>query len=166
LVGVRYGYFATRNSYVISPDKALNDRVFRRLRFGFEESVPDLESKDKLSLPETLAGLPVLSIRDLTLGYDSSAPPPDYVPDLPVSSSSHMITFTLRQTSAATPSSEPIVDVVGTVRTSGTEPKIKYYLEASGSDRTAVESTLVAVEDSLKREWLRCALFGLQDGMA
>lgn len=54
-------------------------------------------------------------VRDLTSGYDSSQP--DQRAILPVSQSSQMITFTFRN------------GLVATLRTSGTEPKIKYYTE-------------------------------------
>lgn len=52
---------------------------------------------------------------DLTTGYDSSQP--DQKAILPVSRSSQMITFTFTN------------GLVATLRTSGTEPKIKYYTE-------------------------------------
>jgi phosphomannomutase len=57
----------------------------------------------------------VTSVRDLTSGYDSSQP--DKKAILPVSKSSQMITFTFNN------------GLVTTLRTSGTEPKIKYYSE-------------------------------------
>jgi phosphomannomutase len=56
-----------------------------------------------------------VSIRDLTVGYDSTRPP-DYKPVLPVDPNSQMITFTLDN------------HCIFTLRTSGTEPKIKYYV--------------------------------------
>lgn len=55
------------------------------------------------------------SVRDLTTGFDSSQP--DNKAVLPVSSSSQMITFSFDN------------GMVVTLRTSGTEPKIKYYTE-------------------------------------
>jgi phosphomannomutase len=57
----------------------------------------------------------VMFVRDLTSGYDSSQP--DQRAVLPVSRSSQMITFTFKN------------GLVATLRTSGTEPKIKYYTE-------------------------------------
>jgi len=55
-------------------------------------------------------------VRDLLKpGYDSSQPNKKAI--LPVSSSSQMITFTFKN------------GLVATLRTSGTEPKIKYYAE-------------------------------------
>lgn len=57
----------------------------------------------------------VTAVRDLTTGYDSEEP--DLKAKLPVSKSSHMITFKFDN------------GLVLTLRTSGTEPKIKYYSE-------------------------------------
>lgn len=57
----------------------------------------------------------IADVRDLTTGYDSSRPDKQAV--LPASSSSQMITFYFSN------------GCVLTLRTSGTEPKIKYYSE-------------------------------------
>ena len=54
-------------------------------------------------------------MRDLTTGFDSSSP--DGRASLPSSAGAQMITFRLEN------------GVVLTVRTSGTEPKFKYYAE-------------------------------------
>lgn len=63
----------------------------------------------------------VKSIRDLTTGYDSSTH--DHKPLLPVSKSSQMITFNFEN------------GLIATLRTSGTEPKIKYYAELCGDPK-------------------------------
>uniref|UniRef100_A0A915KJB8 Alpha-D-phosphohexomutase C-terminal domain-containing protein n=1 Tax=Romanomermis culicivorax TaxID=13658 RepID=A0A915KJB8_ROMCU len=65
--------------------------------------------------PKKCGAHPIKYVRDLTAGYDNSRP--DTKPILPVSSSTQMITFTLENGS------------VFTLRASGTEPKIKYYIE-------------------------------------
>lgn len=98
-----------------------------------------------LRLPKTIAGFPVTSIRDLTVGYDSSNPP-TFKPSLPVSNSSHMITFTVGGDDGCV--------VVGTVRTSGTEPKVKYYLEGTAATREDAVRKLGLVEEALGDEWL------------
>lgn len=59
------------------------------------------------------------SVRDLTTGFDSGQT--DNKATLPVSSSSQMITFSFAN------------GLVATLRTSGTEPKIKYYTEMCAS---------------------------------
>lgn len=92
-----------------------------------------------------------------------------------------MITFTLVRMKDG-------VEVVGTVRTSGTEPKvcwrvdrlatflhvdrslfalfflpqIKFYLEASGESRSFVDQKLAAVREAIGQEWLRWEEFGLE----
>lgn len=61
----------------------------------------------------------IISVRDLTTGYDNTKPGNKAV--LPVSKSSQMITFTFKN------------GLVCTLRTSGTEPKVKYYNELCAS---------------------------------
>ena len=58
--------------------------------------------------------------RDLTCGYDSDQA--DKVPILPVSKSSEMITFRFDN------------GLVLTIRASGTEPKLKYYVDFRVTD--------------------------------
>jgi hypothetical protein len=59
--------------------------------------------------------LQVTAIRDLTDGYDSTTP--DKKPKLPLNIGGEMITYTFE------------VGATITLRTSGTEPKIKFYCE-------------------------------------
>ncbi|CAE6522611.1 unnamed protein product [Rhizoctonia solani] len=103
--------------------------------------------------PKHIGGLTVTDIRDLTTGhgFDSSAPPPDYAPSLPVSGG-HMITFKAKGDGVA---------IVLTIRTSGTEPKIKYYLEGSGSSREQVTQALARVVNELGVEWMQAKLHNL-----
>lgn len=67
--------------------------------------------------PRTLSAgkYTIASVRDLTTGHDSAQPDGRAV--LPTSRSSHMITFAFTN------------GVMLTLRTSGTEPKVKYYTE-------------------------------------
>lgn len=67
--------------------------------------------------PEACGPYKIKYIRDLTEGYDNSKP--ENKPDLPVSKSTQMITYTFEN------------GCVITLRTSGTEPKLKYYCEYS-----------------------------------
>lgn len=70
-----------------------------------------------LQYPKSILGGRYLikSVRDMTTGYDSSTI--DHKPVLSVSKSSQMITFYFDN------------GLIATLRTSGTEPKIKYYAE-------------------------------------
>jgi phosphoglucomutase/phosphopentomutase len=62
------------------------------------------------------------TVRDLTTGYDNTQP--DNKAVLPVSKSNQMVTFNFTN------------GLVCTLRTSGTEPKIKYYTEMCASPDT------------------------------
>lgn len=84
-----------------------------------------------MQYPTEIAGMKVLHVRDLTIGYDTEQAdqkpvinvavslfsPFFFLQILPVSRSSQMITFLLE-------GGRPL-----TLRASGTEPKIKYYFE-------------------------------------
>jgi phosphomannomutase len=98
----RYGHFQMTNSYVRARTAAAIPTVFARLR------------KDG-KYATSIAGVPVKSVRDLTTGYDSAQPDGKAV--LYVDPTAHMITYTLQDGSTVT------------LRTSGTEPKLKYYVE-------------------------------------
>uniref|UniRef100_A0AAV1VDX1 Phosphoglucomutase n=1 Tax=Peronospora matthiolae TaxID=2874970 RepID=A0AAV1VDX1_9STRA len=101
----RYGYFVTQNHYVKCYDPVKIRAIFERLRNGgkYWDSCGDYA---------------ISHVRDLTTGYDSSQPDKRAV--LPVSSSTEMITYTFAN------------GCVATLRTSGTEPKLKYYVELAG----------------------------------
>lgn len=101
----RYGYHVCICSYYICHHQPTIQNMFYRLRnYG-----------DSSKYPPTLGPYAVKHVRDLTTGYDSTQP--DQKAVLPTSSSSQMITFYLEN------------GCVITIRTSGTEPKIKYYSE-------------------------------------
>ena len=114
----KYGFFESRNSYFICHDPGTIRTLFDRIRFG--ESGNELQP---LNYPKTIGKFNVVSVRDLTNGFDSTQP--DKKAALPTSKSSQMITFTVQH------SQESSVKAVLTLRTSGTEPKIKYYSEMS-----------------------------------
>ncbi|KAJ7632289.1 hypothetical protein FB45DRAFT_912056 [Roridomyces roridus] len=116
-----YGYFQTSNSYFVCKDPRTIDLIFARLR-----SYPDgLQSKSiQAAYPRSIGGLQITSVLDLTKGYGyDSSNAPTYEPSLPLSSG-HMIQFRALNETDGT-------KIVLTIRTSGTEPKIKYYLAGS-----------------------------------
>jgi len=143
----RYGVFQTSNSYFICNDPPTVDRIFARIR-NYDGKATSTAS----SYPRTIAGLTVTSVRDLTIGYDSTNPP-TYKPVLPLSSG-HMIQFRAE-------SLEDGTKITLTTRTSGTEPKIKYYLEGSGKDATIVAQLLPKVVTELGDEWMEASKNGL-----
>lgn len=171
-----------------STGSSLDYEHITRYALSFLVTVSDshesFEPKDKPSgepnYPSTIAGLKVTSVRDLTVGYDS-ANPPTYKPELPLSSG-HMIQFraesgvddskitlTTRCVVVSFMHSSP--SVVARVkfglmrrslyRTSGTEPKIKYYLEGSGSDVARVREVLRKVVVELRDVWMEAEKNGL-----
>lgn len=107
LYGV-YGYHNSLNKYFLCYEPEKISKIFERIR-NWEGNVGHypqhiLDKKYKIE-----------NIRDLTTGIDTSQP--DGKALLPSSKSTQMITFTLDN------------GTVITVRTSGTEPKIKIYSE-------------------------------------
>ncbi|KAI9486531.1 MAG: hypothetical protein EXX96DRAFT_549427 [Benjaminiella poitrasii] len=144
----KYGYFVSENSYFICDDKKKISSIFDRIRFGNEKE-NDNKSKfgHKLCYPETIGGHKVIGIRDLTVGYDSSTK--DNEPTLPVSSSSEMITFRLDN------------HTVFTIRTSGTEPKIKYYSELRGESEDQARKDLHHVVEAIGDELMEYEKNGL-----
>ena len=91
------------------------------------------------------------AIRDLTTGFDSKQK--DQRATLPVDPASQMITFEFANGACLT------------LRTSGTEPKIKYYLEVTEKERALCErrsweaERLVELGDAMEEEVKR-VVFG------
>ncbi|CAH2225877.1 glucose 1,6-bisphosphate synthase [Pelobates cultripes] len=136
-----YGYHIAKTSYFLCYDPAIIKRIFERLRnFNSPKKYPDF-----------CGPYGILHIRDITTGYDSSQMNKKSI--LPVSKSSHMITFTFQN------------GCVATLRTSGTEPKIKYYAEMCGSpgqgDKKYLEEELKRVIDALVENFLEPSKNGL-----
>lgn len=93
----------------------------------------------------------VRAVRDLTTGFDSSQP--DGRARLPSSKSSQMITFSFAN------------GVMLTLRTSGTEPKVKYYTEMCATpeqkDWTALRTLLTEQVAAVVEELLQPNVNGL-----
>lgn len=140
----QYGYHLCNNSYFICHKPETTKKIFERLRHfsGELKTYPAdiLDGKYK-----------VKDIVDLTIGYDSTTP--NGVPLLPTSSSSQMITFSFEN------------GLVITLRTSGTEPKIKYYSEFIADralkDLVAVTTTFEEMVTAVVDEYLQPELNGI-----
>jgi phosphoglucomutase len=98
--------------------------------------------------PTTIGSRRILRWRDLTLGYDSKSK--DHKPDLPVDVTSQMITCELDD------------GAVFTVRGSGTEPKIKLYIECQGKSSQEAKKGANEILDDLLREWFKPEENGLR----
>ncbi|KAF7236600.1 Glucose 1,6-bisphosphate synthase [Varanus komodoensis] len=136
-----YGCHISRTSYFLCYDPATIKRIFERLR-NFD--LPN-------TYPACCGTYGVLDVRDVTTGYDSSQPDKRSV--LPVSKNSQMITFTFQN------------GCVATLRTSGTEPKIKYYAEMCAapeqSDTAFLEEDFEKLIDALVEHFLEPSKNGL-----
>lgn len=143
----KYGVFKEYNGYYIVPDLSLTDKVFSGIRSGF-------------SLQPTHIGqeFRVESYTDLTTGYQSNTP--DNEPRLPVDPSSQMITATLTPTSS-TGRQGFSESVRFTARGSGTEPKLKVYIEAVSSSEELASALAKKAWDVLRREWFKPEQTGL-----
>lgn len=113
-----YGFHTSNNSYFICHDKPTIDTIFAKIASPY---------------PANIGPHKVVRVRDLNRAHDSGTS--DGKPDLPCSSSSYMVTLYLEN------------GIVCTIRTSGTEPKIKFYTEAIGQPG---DLRWTSIEDSLK----------------
>ncbi|KAK9467172.1 hypothetical protein V1512DRAFT_262123 [Lipomyces arxii] len=137
----KYGFFENRNSYYVSLDPAVTDKVFNYIR-----TLKPSENGE-YSYPEGVGSRTITYWRDLTVGYESSTP--NHVPILPTDKNAEMITFTLDNS------------VRVTIRGSGTEPKLKVYIEAKSTSRESAREMANEVWDDLEREWFRPRETGL-----
>lgn len=132
----KYGYYATNNRYFFCYDPALMETIFGRIRNNGQYS-------------EACGPYKIKNIRDLTTGYDSSRP--DKKAILPTSSSTHMITFFFEN------------GCVATLRGSGTEPKLKYYIEHHGpyGDSAGIDRELADISHHIIEQFLAPTKNGL-----
>lgn len=131
----KYGYFEECNSYYISADPAVTNNIFDAIR----------KYNGAIDYPKTIGRFDISYWRDLTTGYDSSTA--NHIPTLPVSASSQMITAKLQG------SEEEVVRL--TARGSGTEPKLKVYIEARGTSASGASKLAQEVWDLLAQEWFK-----------
>lgn len=141
---VLYGHHISKNSYWICHEPETIKAIFERLR--------NYSGKTNTYPTSILDGkYPIIRVRDLTTGYDNTKPENKAV--LPTSKSSQMITFTFKN------------GLVTTLRTSGTEPKIKYYSELCASpqeqDLRILRNTLDEMVSALVIEFLQPEINGL-----
>jgi phosphoglucomutase len=129
------GYFEDANTYLTSPSPATTTAVFTAIRALGNPH------------PTQLGTRKIVRWRDLTVGYDSKSA--DHIPDLPVDKSAQMITCELDDGARFT------------VRGSGTEPKIKMYIECTGKSSDEAKKGANEIQGDLLREWFKPEQNGL-----
>ncbi|EOD46227.1 putative phosphoglucomutase protein [Neofusicoccum parvum UCRNP2] len=132
----KYGHFEDANTYLVSPSPDTTNTVFAAIR-----ALAD-------PYPAQLGARKILRWRDLTVGFDSATS--DNVPQLPVDKGSQMITCELDG------------DVRFTVRGSGTEPKIKLYIECRAKSSEEAQKGADEVLQDLLKEWFKPEENGLR----
>eukprot|EP00899_Mesostigma_viride_P000653 jgi/Mesvir1/10589/Mv21802-RA.1 len=119
----RYGYFECRQGYLLSPSPAQTSAMFDGLRAGG-------------TYLSSLGMRAVVSVRDLGTGVDTGQS--DGKATLQWSSTNMMVTFRLRS------------NAVVTIRASGTEPKVKYYLEVRADRREQAAGVASELEEATR----------------
>jgi len=122
----KYGWFVSNDGYFICHEPAVTARIFAGIRTAY---------------PTEIGGSKVVYVRDLTRGYDSATA--DGKPLLPVDPTAEMITFHLENGACIT------------LRTSGTEPKIKvraFGLWANGL--SIIRRLRARVARTVSRRWV------------
>ena len=133
----RYGYReGYRSGHFLADPPSRSLAVFERLR---------------ARPPAAVGGLRVVAVRDLGAGTDTAQPGGRTV--LPWQPSDLMLTLTLEGGAAVT------------LRASGTEPKLKYYIEAAGAEGEgagALDQRLSALEAAVAEELVQPQRHGLK----
>lgn len=139
-----YGWFKECNGYYKLDDVLKTDTIFGHIRASYGENQ---------QFPKKIDDLDVLSWRDLTVGYDSTTT--HNIPNLPTDPNSQMITALVK-------------DAEGrcarfTCRGSGTEPKLKVYIEGKSN---SCESDAIEIAQhcwkALEKAWFKPEEYGLE----
>lgn len=139
-----YGHFEECNTYLISPSPTITNSIFEAIRKLGHPWLPGHPYVSHVSKRK------VIRWRDLTVGYDSGSHLHHHKPELPVDKMAQMITVELDG------------DVRFTVRGSGTEPKIKLYIEARAGDSEEAREKAEEVFADLLEHWFKPEENGLK----
>ncbi|KAI5968948.1 hypothetical protein KGF57_000063 [Candida theae] len=147
----KYGWYKDLNGYYRLSDVSLTPKIFESVRNSYSSH----------DYPQTIGNFKVTYWRDLTVGFDSSTPD-DHKPILPVDPHSQMITAVLAPFEK--PRNDQDLSVRFTCRGSGTEPKLKVYIEGKSS---VSETDAIKIADdcweTLKNEWFKPKENGLDE---
>jgi phosphoglucomutase/phosphopentomutase len=129
-----YGYHVSNNSYFLCYEKENIEKMFYKIRHWNSK-----DKEDEFSYPSACGPYKINQIRDLTAGLfvDLKNNGKRTKPNFPTSKSSHMITFYFENSCTLT------------IRTSGTEPKIKWYSEIRQTDMSKSRQQLKCELDDL-----------------
>lgn len=140
----KYGWYKECNGYYKLDDLSKTKQIFTEVRGSFTGNYP-----------ETIGDFKVVDWRDLTVGFETGTA--DGTPVLPVDPKSQMITATLaRATDNGT-------KVRFTCRGSGTEPKLKVYIEGTASTEELAVAVARDCWKTLKVEWFKPEQNGLKE---
>jgi len=145
----KYGFHVSNNSYYLCYQKEITEKMFHRLRH-----FKDLTSEE-YTYPEYCGPYKIRSIRDLTVSrtIDFSKNGEVTTPTFPSSKSSEMLTFYFEN------------NCILTIRTSGTEPKIKWYSEIIGDvskSRNEVRAELDDLITHVVKEFYQPEIYGFK----
>jgi phosphomannomutase len=147
----RYGYFFMSTSYFFCSEVRIFEEIFQRLRHFDQHGVSeqDFVRVGENAYPKRAGQFVITSVRDISAGIDTSKPGNKSV--LPVMTDSFMITFRFANGGTAT------------LRNSGTEPKLKYYIESSSMESKAIaEQTTMAMRQAIIEQFIQPLKFMLK----
>lgn len=137
----RYGYFNMNTSYFFcDPASGKLAEIFKRLR-SFPGTGADAYPQTEHRYPTSCGGVAITSVRDVTYGYDNSEA--GFKSALPIDTSASMLTFRFANGCTAT------------LRNSGTEPKLKYYIECHGATADEAAELTKHMSDAILNDFIQ-----------
>ena len=142
----KFGHHESINTYFISPSPNYTKQVFAQIR--------DSDAMTRLSL----GSYKITKWRDITNGREHGV----WQNKLPLDKTSEMLKFNLTEddsmAAARFPSEKAVetrkTEISFTIRASGTEPKVKLYLESSSSTEDTAAHHASQVFSAIVKEWI------------
>lgn len=139
-----YGWFKECNGYYKLDDVLKTKKIFDEIRDSYLRNGEDH--------PIKIGDLKVIAWRDLTIGFDSSTA--DHQPILPTDSNSQMLTALVKDTKGRM--------ARFTCRGSGTEPKLKVYIEGNAENELDAAEVARHCWKTLETQWFHPEENGLE----